>query len=191
MNSRWLVSLVLSSSAFATGALAQTAPALLQEMAGTWAVEQKMWTGPNTEATVLPASTAQRRLIDGKYLEETMQPRDSRAGTPDFFTRNAFLNYNAVTKQYEYVSIDTRAPQVMIERGLAADTSNNAKELRLQGGTFLAPEWGPAKNVEFTYRLTISAIRDGRQTVSLYLTPTAVQPKKEFLAFEYAYTRQR
>jgi hypothetical protein len=159
-------------------------------MAGTWNVEQKMWPGSGAAAVQLPPGVAQRHLIDGKYLEETMQPSTLAQGQPGFFVRNAISNDNAVRKRYEYFSIDTRAPQAMSEKSLPTEVSNESKELKFSGGTFVAPEWGPAKNVRFKYRLTVGAVQDGRQTVELYLTPQSVLPKKEFLAFEYKYVRQ-
>jgi hypothetical protein len=58
------------------------------------------------------------------------------------------------------------------------------------GGTFVAPQWGPAKNMEFAYRLTVGAVRDDHQVVQLYLTPRSEKGAKEFLAFDYVYTRQ-
>ena len=173
-----------------TSAVAQTAPALLQNMAGTWNVEQQMWPGPGAAAVQLPPGVAQRHLIDGKYLAESMQPSTLAQGQPGFFVRNAIFNYNAVNRQYEYFSIDTRAPQAMFEKSLPTEVSNESKQLELSGETFVAPEWGPAKNVRFKYRLTVGAVEDGRQTVELYLTPQSVLPKKEFLAFEYKYVRQ-
>jgi hypothetical protein len=187
---RLLVSLALCTCLPLSTALAQTAPALLQQMAGTWKVEQQMWPGSGAAAVQLPSGIAERRLVDGKYLEETMRPLTLAPDQPDFFVRNAFLNYNIVNKQYEYFSIDTRAPQAMIERSLSTEASSELTELKLSGGTFVAPEWGQAKNVPFKYRLTVSAVQDGKQTVALYLTPQSVLPNKEFLAFQYKYVRQ-
>ena len=98
------------------------------------------------------------------------------------------LNYNPVTREYEYTSLDTRAPQLMVEKSGAVRTAG--AEVRLKGGSFFAPEWGKAKNVTFTYRLTVGAVQDGKQTVRLFLTPQTVLPKVEFLAFEYVYTKK-
>ena len=63
--------------------------------------------------------------------------------------------------------------------------------IRLYGGGFVAPQWGESKNVAFTHRLTVGEIEKDRQLVQLYLTPQAGESSKEFLAFEYVYTRQR
>jgi hypothetical protein len=111
--------------------------------------------------------------------------------TTQAFHRNAFLNYNSVTRRYEYTSLDTRAPQLMMEMSRPVDPRRvPAAELILQGGDFLAPEWGSAKNVRFKYRLSIGEIKNDQQTIQLFLTPTSVLPHEEFLAFEYVYTRR-
>jgi len=149
-----------------------------------------MWPGPGGAAVDLPAAIARRELVGGTYLEEVMEPIRSEATQSVSFRRNALLNYNAVTKRYEYTSLDTRAPQLMMEASPRVDPQLASGELKLQGGVFVAPEWGSAKNVAFKYRLTIGSIKDGKQTVQLYLTPRSVLPKKEFLAFEYVYTRR-
>src|SRR5262245_55161184 len=151
-------------------AVAQEAPQLLQYMAGTWDVQQRMWPGPGAAAVDLPAAIARRQLIGGKYLEEVMEPMSGEATQSASFRRNAFLNYNAVTKRYEYASLDTRAPQLMVETSPRVDPYLASEETKLQGGVFVAPEWGSAKNVTFKYRLTIGSIKDGKQTVQLYLT---------------------
>ena len=120
-----------------------------------------------------------------------MQPVDDRPGPPDAFSRHALLNYNPATAKYEYTSLDTRAPQLMVEQSRPIANKASGTELRLQGGSFLAPEWGNAKNVRFRYRLTIGDVKEGQQTVRLFLTPQTVLPKTEFLAFEYVYTKRR
>ncbi len=109
------------------------------------------------------------------------------------FTRTAFFNYNAVSQQYEYFSLDSRAPHMMNERSdKTEEQSKPGKDgIRLNGGTFVAPQWGDARNVAFTYRLIVGAIEGDTQVVRLYLTPQAGESPKEFLAFEYVYTRQR
>jgi len=61
----------------------------------------------------------------------------------------------------------------------------------LYGDSFVAPRWGDATNVAFRYRLTMGAVEKNRQVVQLYLTPQSAQSAKEFLAFEYVYTRQQ
>jgi hypothetical protein len=170
--------------------LAQNPPELLSNMTGTWDVQQRMWPGPKANAVNLPPAVAERRLVRDTYLEETMHPADDRADQSGGFTRHALLNYNPVNSRYEYMSLDSRAPQLMLEQSLPVVSGPTAAELKLQGGSFLAPEWGSSKNVRFKYRLTIGTIREGKQTVRLYLTPQTVLPKVEFLAFEYVYTKR-
>jgi hypothetical protein len=175
---------------FGSLSFAQDPAALLSAMVGTWGVQQRMWPGPKAEPIMLPNALAQRRIVRGLYLEEVMQPADERPGDAAAFVRNALFNYNPVTSRFEYTSLDTRAPQLMVEQSAPGAAKKADAELKLQGGSFLAPEWGQAKNVRFTYRLTIGPISDDRQTVRLYLTPQTVLPKTEFLAFEYVYTKK-
>ncbi len=127
--------------------------------------------------------------MDGGFLQEIMEPAMKSAKTS--FTRTAYFNYNAVNQQYEYFSLDSRAPQMMNERSeKMEEQSNSGKDgIKLDGGSFVAPQWGEDKNVAFTYRLTVGSIENNSQTVRLYLTPAGETPK-EFLAFEYVYTRQ-
>jgi hypothetical protein len=166
-------------------------PPLVQTMAGTWDVQQRMWPGPGMAPVQLPAAVAHRELIDGKYLAEIMQPAAADASGKGAFRRDALFNFNAVTKRYEYTSLDTRAPQIMAEMSQPTSSDLSGAALTLQGGTFFAPEWGSAKNVHFKYRLTVGAVKSDRQILQLYLTPQDVLPDKEFLAFEYVYTRRR
>jgi hypothetical protein len=179
-------------AAAGTLAQAQEAPPLLQRMAGTWDVEQRMWGAPGAPVIELPKAVAQRQLVDGKYLEESMElAAGSDAPPAAAFRRHALVNYNAVSRRYEYTSLDSRAPQLMTETSAPLASPEPAGALRLQGGRFLAPAWGEAKNVSFRYRLTLGPVQpDGRQVVQLHLTPETVLPKKEFLAFEYVYRKR-
>ena len=170
--------------------VAQSHSELLSRMTGTWEVQQRMWPDPKKDPVTLPAAIAQRRLIQDAYLEEVMQSVDDRPGQPGSFNRHALLNYNPVTSRYEYTSLDTRGPQLMVERSLPIAPEASASDLRLQGGSFLAQEWGSSKNVRFRYRLSIGAIKGNQQIVRLFLTPETVLPKTEFLAFEYVYTKR-
>jgi hypothetical protein len=186
-----LCSLLVATFAPMVGviAVAQETSPLLQSMVGTWDVQQRMRPGPGTAAVELPSAIARRELVGGKYLEETMEPTSGVA--TQSFHRNAFINYNSVTRRYEYTSLDTRAPQLMMEISRPVDPKRvPPSELKLQGGEFLAPEWGSAKNVRFKYRLSIGESKNDQQTIRLFLTPVSVLPIEEFLAFEYVYTRR-
>jgi Protein of unknown function (DUF1579) len=128
-----LNSFLVAAFAAAAGsmAVAQEPPQLLQQMAGTWQVQQRMWPGPGSAAVDLPPATARRQLVAGKYIEEVMEPVIGEATQSASFRRNAFLNYNAVTKRYEYVSLDTRAPQLMVDTSLRLDPPLASGELKL------------------------------------------------------------
>jgi Protein of unknown function (DUF1579) len=160
-------------------------------MVGTWNVQQRMWLKPGAEAIDLPAAVARRRLIEGAFLEEVMELAQ-KAGQGSF-TRTAYFNYNAVNQQYEYFSLDSRAPQMMNEKSYAGEGQTRAGKggIKLYGGSFVAPRWGEATNAAFMYRLTVGEVENDRQVVQLYLTPQSGGNAKEFLAFEYVYTRQR
>ena len=161
-------------------------PTLIQQMAGTWNVRQRMWPGPGASAKDLAPAIAHRRLVEGVFVEEVMESAEK--GGPEPFTRTSYFNYNAVTRQYEYFSLDSRLPQMMNERSKSSGPVEPGMDgIKLYGGRFVAPRWGAATNVEFTYRLTMGEIQDERQIVHLYLTPGS---GREFLAFEYVYTRQ-
>src|SRR5262245_19209381 len=167
----------------------KSALALFQQMVGTWDVQQRMWPASGAQAIDLPPATARRHLIADAYLVETMELAESKVGA---FTRNAFFNYNAVNQQYEYFSIDTRAPQIMLEREHGPVTRSERQQfpIVLYGGSFVAPQWGDIRNAAFRYRLEVGGVNDGRQLVRLYLTPQSGENATEFLAFEYVYVRR-
>jgi hypothetical protein len=167
------------------------APSLIQRMIGTWDVRQRMWLGAAAEPIDLPPATARRVPIGSTILQETMSLASESTGAS--FTRVAYFDYNAVNHRYEYFSLDTRAPQMMNERSLAAGPEEKRERpsaLTLYGGRFVAPQWGESKNVPFRYRIVIGNVEKEQQTVRLYLTPQSGPNIKEFLAFEYVYTRK-
>jgi hypothetical protein len=134
----------------------------------------------------LPKAVARRRVVAGAYLEEIMELAPGAKG--DAFTRSAVFSYNAVNQQYEYFSIDSRAPQMMFEK--TDEPPAPGAPVKLWGGTFVAPQWGEMKNAGFRYRLEVGPIEKDRQTVRLFLTPQSGSGAKEFLAFEYVYVRR-
>jgi hypothetical protein len=163
-------------------------PALLQKMEGNWSVTEKMWPGNGQAAVDLPAATAHRRLIKASYLEEVMEP--VQADAPDSFNRTSYFEFNFTTSQFEYFSLDSRLPQMMNERSAVIEPSTaSGGGVTLKGERFVAPTWGKAANVPFRYRLAVGEVKGDRQTVQLFLTPESGKDRKEFLAFEYLYTR--
>jgi hypothetical protein len=166
-------------------------PPFIRNMVGDWNVTQRMWEAPGAEATDLPPAVAHRRLLGDTILEEKMELASGEKADP--FTRMAFFEYNAVTSQYQYFSIDSRAPQMMNERSYGEDTGGTSDHSISLWGVeiFVAPKWGKTANSAFRYRLKISSVQQNRQLVQLYLTPVSGLPGREFLAFEYLYTRRR
>jgi hypothetical protein len=147
-----------------------------------------MWTDPKAKAINLPPALAHRRLVGGTYVQEIMEP--AQESEQHSLTRTAYINFNPVSQQYEYFSIDTRAPQQMhyqSERQVKQETA----AVKLHGGLFVAAQWGDAKNVTFRYRLVLGEVKSDQQMIRLYLTPQSGKGRHEFLAFEYVYTRRR
>lgn len=171
----------------ALGNAGKSVTSLLHEMVGTWNVQQRMWTGPDAKAIDLPPAIAHRRLVAGAYLQEIMEP--AHEGGNGSFIRTAYINYNPVRRRYEYFSVDSRAPQQMHYQSAQRD-KNDASAVKFQGGHFVAAQWGDARNVAFKYRLVLGEVKNNQQVVQLYLTPQSGKKRKEFMAFEYVYTRQ-
>jgi len=167
---------------------AQETVPLIPQMVGTWDVAQRMWPGPNSAPMTLPAAIAQRHLVGNLLLQETME---AVPGSKPPFTRVANFGFNAVTREYEYFTWDSRAPQMMSEKSRPAIASGNraSDAVALYGGLFLAPQWGQMKAMTFRYRFTLGRIHAGRQTARLYLTPQSGPSRSEFLAMEYVYTK--
>jgi Protein of unknown function (DUF1579) len=163
---------------------------LIGQMSGEWSVRQRMWPGPAAKPVDLPTAVAHRVVIGDSIVQEIMTLAPNSSETP--FTRVAYFDYNPVTQQYEYFSLDTRAPQMMNERSRTTDTPEAAQHqdpLTLYGSRFVAAQWGESKNVPFRYKIVVGRLENQQQTVRLYLTPLSGADKKEFLAFEYVYSR--
>lgn len=157
----------------------------LQAMIGDWDVVQQMRSAPATAPIRLPAARAQRRLVDGAFLEERLTSIDAGPA----FTRVADLVFNPVSRQYEYFSLDSRLPQMMAYASPGANRSD-AAGLHFNGGVFVAPQWGDARNVPFLYRIDVGPVVGNRQQVRLFLR-AADADGVEFPAFEYVYTRRQ
>ena len=160
---------------------------LVHEMLGTWDVKEWMWTGPGTKPTPLPDAVADRRAVGDTFVQETMS---TSPGAANAFSRHATFGFNPINRQFEYASIDSRAPQLMSERS-GKDRGEPDGSLDLAGGMFFTPQWGEMKNVTFRYRLVVGSIRNNSQEVDLCLTPISASGPPEFVAFRYLYTRRR
>lgn len=186
-----LCALTLAASAGAATANDQahgdSAANLVHSMLGTWDVKEWMWQAPGGAAVSLPSAVAQRRLVGNGFIQEVMR---AAPGSQGAFTRYAYFGYNAVNQNYEYFSLDTRAPQMMNERSFGPGGGASGNSIDLQGGAFVAPRWGTLTNAAFRYRLVVGPVRHDRQEVVLYLTPLSGAGQPEFQAFKYLYTRR-
>jgi Protein of unknown function (DUF1579) len=164
---------------------------LIQGMVGTWGVRASLWFGPDAKP-IVQSAVARRRLIGEGLLEEIMTPSPGSDGPA--FTRLAFLSYNAVTSSYEYMSWDTRAPQMMYQVsrtvGMPGERQGSSAIWFHLVDNFVVPQWGEARNVAFKQRLMLEPGAD-RQVVRLYWTRLSGEPNEEFLAGEYVYTREQ
>lgn len=164
------------------------AATLVHSMLGTWDVKEWMWPAPGGTAVQLPSAVAQRQLVGSDFIQETMSATPGSKGP---FTRLAYFGYNAVNQNYEYFSLDTRAPQMMNERSFGASGAAPRNAIDLLGSTFVAPQWGRFTNAAFRYRLVVGPVQHDSQEVVLYLTPLSGAGQPEFEAFKYLYTRRR
>lgn len=184
------LAMAATASATATGdhAHGNAAATLVHAMLGTWDVKEWMWGPTGGQAIPLPSAVAQRRLVGEDFIQEVMS---ATPGSQGAFTRIAYFGYNAVNQNYEYFSLDTRAPQMMNERSFGAgDGASTGDSIDLLGSTFVAPRWGNLTNAAFRYRLVVGAVQHDRQEVVLYLTPLSGAGRPEFQAFKYLYTRR-
>jgi hypothetical protein len=189
-----VMGVALASAAYITASIAAGGsagePAIaLKQMEGVWTVSQRMWPGAGAEPVNLSAGLARRRLVHNSFVEEVMESLESDGA--DSFRRVAYLNYNVLGRRYEYFSLDSRLPQMMNERSLPGDALGGLDPLKLDGSRFVAPTWGKENNVPFKYRLEVGAVHNDNQVIHLFLTPTSGKNRKEFLAFEYVYTRSQ
>jgi hypothetical protein len=178
----------LASVAYAADAGASKSASvtdLVRQMVGTWQVKARMWPSPAAKAVDLPPATARRELKSDAFLEEVMEPTGKVADSA--FTRIAYFSFNPVNQQYEYFSLDSRLPQMM-SYAIPGANKTRGGNIELVGTSFIAPEWGPQKNVPFMYRLTLGPVENNQQVVQLYLKEQN-GTGTEFLAFEYVYSR--
>lgn len=181
-------SITLDNNA-AAQALAGSGPPspVLNAMVGRWNVKQTMWTGPDGPPAEQPPAIAVRRMAaGGGFVEEEMTLADPSSNP---FTRTSHINYNTIDGVFEYFSIDTRAPQQMHYQSqpVAADFRG---DLQFKGGTFVAGQWGDKRNSAFSYRVELSPVSAGRQTMQLFLRPLGAGSHREFVAFRYEYRKR-
>jgi hypothetical protein len=94
----------------------------LTQQAGTWRVQQRIWSSATAEPVVLPPMVAERRMVHDVFLEESMQPAAGSGQEP--FTRIAYVSFNPVNRRFEHVSLDSRYAPIMFETWLRAPAGN-------------------------------------------------------------------
>jgi hypothetical protein len=156
---------------------------LLQTAVGTFDVHSRLWPAEGAEPVVTDA-VARRRMVDGLYLEEIMEPG---AGATEPFSRICYLDFNPLSNRWEYVSLDTRIPaQLMCE--FSNDRTlleQSTVVLHLPG--FVLPGWGTevtGQSVRQRREITL-ADPDHQEVRQYWSLPNA----SEYLAVEYLYSR--
>lgn len=153
----------------------------LEQMVGTWRVQQTVRATTDAEPVVYTDITAHRSWMEGGgVLQEVME------GTSNgkHFTRLALLTYNNIEQRYELASTDTRTPGVMSLQNVSDDGSNVLTFYQ----TFTLGGRGrelSGQTVKLRHVLRIKS--NDRNVMQQYWTLPAA---KEFLAIEYIYTRQ-
>ena len=117
----------------------------------------------------------------GRYLEDTTE--GTVAGAPHW--RRGWLGYSNMDRRYEWITIDSANPTMMIYLG--QPDSGAARPLNLSGvftDQGVAGEAAVGKRVPMRTEIIIES--DDRHTFNLYFTPPG---KAEVLALRNVYTR--
>ena len=157
---------------------------LIRPMIGTWQVQQLIWKKAGTKPVSSPPFRVRRQLI-GHFLQEIMDAKPGTSIAP--FTRMSYINFNNANRRWEYVVLDTRWPVVMFETSKDETVTNN-NQLSFYLDSFIMPPMMSKEHAgeQVRQRRTLSFVSPNQQVVRQYLTLPA---GKEYLAFEYTYTR--
>jgi hypothetical protein len=131
-----LVTWIVDVCAFASPIHAQSSPvskeqgdsepSLMRQMEGTWDAQQRMCPGSGSGCYQPSAGGYASPPDSRQVLGEAMEPASESKG--ESFTRIAYFNYNVVNQQYEYFSVDTRAPQMMNEKSYGTSVKNRTRD---------------------------------------------------------------
>jgi Protein of unknown function (DUF1579) len=158
---------------------------LLKSMVGTWKVSQRVWTGQGATPSTSPPFIAHRQLM-GNFLQEKMEAI-SGSGV-DTFTRFAYFTFNNASHHWETIVIDTRYPILMYETSFD-NTEKNDNEFTVYLPEFIVPPFNKEMGGQLgRERRVITVESPDRNVVRQYWT---LPGGKEYLAFEYVYTRQQ
>jgi len=157
---------------------------LLRTAVGTFDVHSRLWPADGAEPIVTDA-VARRRMVDDLYLEEVMEPEP---GAPEPFSRICYLDFNPLSRRWEYVSLDTRIPAQLMYELSNDDTLGDRSTVVLHLPVFALPGWGTevtGQSVRQRREITL-ANPDHQEVRQYWALPNAA----EYLAVEYAYSRQ-
>jgi hypothetical protein len=118
---RLLLGAAIGSVVTPVAALAQATPPLaaarlselgpenqaMAQRAGLWDVTETVWDRPSAAPATTTGLVAERRMI-GSVLQEFLRPVDDTAGRD--IKRIDYLRFNRVEGQWDYVSMEMRAP---------------------------------------------------------------------------------
>jgi Protein of unknown function (DUF1579) len=157
---------------------------LLRTAVGTFDVHSQLWPEADAEPIVTDA-VARRRMVDDMYLEEVMEPGP---GATEPFSRICYLDFNPLSRRWEYVSLDTRIPaQLMYELSNGHNLGDRSTVV-LHLPVFSLPGWGTeVTGQSVRQRREITLADPDRQEVRQYWT---LPDAPEYLAVEYLYTRR-
>jgi Protein of unknown function (DUF1579) len=150
---------------------------------GSWDVTMRLWPTAGAKPVVVGGLVAERTMM-GLYLSETLRPAPG-SGAPDF-RRVDDLTYDSLQARWEYVSMDTRAPiGIMFARGFEGERGADA--ITVFFDNFANPGIGPGIGEMVRARHVDTRVDDNHTFKRQYWTRVGAP---EWLAIEYAYTRQ-
>ena len=158
----------------------------LTQQAGTWRVQQRIWSSATAYPVVLPPMVAERRMVHDVFLEESMQPAAGSGQEP--FTRIAYVSFNPVNGRFEHVSLDSRYPPIMFETSVDDQLDRDDTIVLFVSGFTTPAGFGeiPAGQWASQRRLLIAESADHTICRQYWTFPWSAP----FLAMEYDYTRQ-
>ena len=171
----------------ATGELLRLGPEghALAKRAGVWDVTFTSWVKPGAPPITLTGLVAERRMI-GPMLQEILHTIPRAAGKP--FTRVDDLTFNRLEGRWEYMSMDTRAPDGLMTAWSVDRDSEKRISINFQ--PFATPAALPNVVGEFLRMEEIIIRRDADHEVKdQYFIPADGFGSK-WLAIRYSYTRR-
>lgn len=157
---------------------------LLRTAVGIFDVRSQLWPQAGAEPIATNA-VARRRMVDDMYLEEVMEPGP---GASEPFSRICYLDFNPLSRRWEYVSLDTRIPAQLMYELSNDDHLGDRSAVVLHLPVFSLPGWGATVTGQSVRQRREIVLADpDRQEVRQYWT---LPDAPEYLAVEYLYTRR-